>query len=188
MLSLLRKAFSKMRSQQNRRMSHSHRHHQQSAQKKIATPSGHSPSIPTISQVQAKTADSVKQESSPSTVPVTATGPGNQMKTIGLRRCRVRPLPPLEPLKGGHRIEPSERMFLEAAERGDKQTVLRCLVGLRPVNVNCTNILGRSAIQVNFNVLSLIMMYTRLYSKYLSSSIKSIDNFSLIRFAFDLDT
>jgi len=55
---------------------------------------------------------------------------------------------PLEPLKEGHRIDPRERIFLEAAERGDKHTVIRCLQGHNRVNVNCTNILGRSAIQV----------------------------------------
>lgn len=78
-------------------------------------------------------------------------GQGFRMKGPfgGPRGSRVRPLPPLEPLKDCHRIEPNERLFLEAAERGDKQTVLRCLQGPKPVNVNCTNILGRSAIQVD---------------------------------------
>ncbi|XP_064637490.1 transient-receptor-potential-like protein isoform X2 [Lineus longissimus] len=55
---------------------------------------------------------------------------------------------PLEPLKPGSRMDPQERLFLEAAERGDKHTVARCLQGPNPVNVNCTNILGRSAIQI----------------------------------------
>lgn len=55
---------------------------------------------------------------------------------------------PLEPLKEGHRIDPLERIFLEATERGDKHSVIRCLQGPKPVNVNCTNMLGRSAIQV----------------------------------------
>ena len=54
----------------------------------------------------------------------------------------------LEPLKAGYRIDPQERIFIEATERGDKHTVVRCLQGPRPVNVNCTDILGRSAIQV----------------------------------------
>ena len=68
---------------------------------------------------------------------------------VPLRLRRRRPLPPpLEPLKAGHRIDPQERVFLEAAEHGDKHTVQRCLQGPQPVNVNCTNILGRSAIQV----------------------------------------
>ena len=45
-------------------------------------------------------------------------------------------------------MDPQERLFLEAAERGDKHTVIRCLQGPNPVSVNCTNILGRSAIQI----------------------------------------
>lgn len=55
---------------------------------------------------------------------------------------------PLEPLKEGHRIDPQERFFLDAAEKGDKHTMIRCLQGPNPVNVNCTNMLGRSAIQI----------------------------------------
>ncbi len=55
---------------------------------------------------------------------------------------------PLEPLKEGHRMDPQERLFLDAAEKGDKHTMIRCLQGPNPVNVNCTNILGRSAIQI----------------------------------------
>ncbi|XP_013386796.1 transient-receptor-potential-like protein [Lingula anatina] len=55
---------------------------------------------------------------------------------------------PLEPLKQGHRMDPHERIFLDAAERGDKATMIRCLQGPNKVNVNCTNILGRSAIQI----------------------------------------
>ncbi|KAH7970093.1 hypothetical protein HPB52_024063 [Rhipicephalus sanguineus] len=42
----------------------------------------------------------------------------------------------------------TERTFLEAAERGDRHTMIRCLSPPDPVNVNCTNILGRSAIQI----------------------------------------
>ena len=70
-----------------------------------------------------------------------------KMQSIG----RSRPLPPLHPLKAGHNIDPQERIFLEATEHGDKHTVQRCLQGPQPVNVNCTNILGRSAIQVMNN-------------------------------------
>ena len=55
---------------------------------------------------------------------------------------------PLEPLKQGHTMDPKERLFLDAAERGDKHTVARCLEPPDPVNVNCTNIIGRSAIQI----------------------------------------
>ena len=39
-------------------------------------------------------------------------------------------------------------MFLDAAERGDKSTMIRCLQSANPVNVNCTNMIGRSAIQI----------------------------------------
>ncbi|XP_059469179.1 transient-receptor-potential-like protein [Neocloeon triangulifer] len=39
-------------------------------------------------------------------------------------------------------------MFLEAAERGDKHTIERCLQPPRSVNVNCTDLLGRSALQI----------------------------------------
>ncbi|XP_013791075.2 transient-receptor-potential-like protein [Limulus polyphemus] len=55
---------------------------------------------------------------------------------------------PLEPLKDNQSMDPKERTFLEAAERGDKHTMIRCLQLPHPVNVNCTNILGRSAIQI----------------------------------------
>ena len=55
---------------------------------------------------------------------------------------------PLEPLKDGRRMDPQERIFLEAAEHGDKHTIIRCLQGPTPVNVNATNMMGRSAIQI----------------------------------------
>lgn len=55
---------------------------------------------------------------------------------------------PLEPLKDGPSMDPKERVFLEAAERGDKATMIRCLQPPDCVNVNCTDILGRSAIQI----------------------------------------
>ena len=42
-----------------------------------------------------------------------------------------------------------ERTFLDAAERGDKQTVIRCMQKPNPVNVNCTDMLGRSALQAS---------------------------------------
>ncbi|XP_019647218.1 PREDICTED: transient-receptor-potential-like protein [Branchiostoma belcheri] len=41
---------------------------------------------------------------------------------------------------------PKERMFLEAAEKGDKATLMRCLQPPSPVNVNVTNMVGRSAL------------------------------------------
>lgn len=45
-------------------------------------------------------------------------------------------------------MEAAEKTFLEAAERGDKHTVERCLQPPRSVNVNCTDLLGRSALQI----------------------------------------
>ena len=65
------------------------------------------------------------------------------------RSAKVAPIAmPLQPIKCCQRIAPKERLFLEAAERGDKHTMFRCLHPPSPVNVNCTNMLGRSAIQI----------------------------------------
>lgn len=55
---------------------------------------------------------------------------------------------PLQLFSEGNRLTAKERQFLEAAERGDKATVERCLQKPQPVNVNVTNILGRSALQM----------------------------------------
>ncbi len=55
---------------------------------------------------------------------------------------------PLQLFSEGNRLTAKERQFLEAAERGDKATVERCLQPPTPVNVNVTNILGRSALQM----------------------------------------
>jgi ankyrin repeat protein len=56
---------------------------------------------------------------------------------------------PLEPLKRVQHMDSLERCFLEAAEKGDKNTVLRCLRQQpHPVNVNCTTMLGQTAIQI----------------------------------------
>ncbi|BFZ14644.1 hypothetical protein BsWGS_17682 [Bradybaena similaris] len=55
---------------------------------------------------------------------------------------------PLEPIKHGHSMDPQERVFLDAVEKGDKPTVIRCLTSQPPVSVNCTDMLGRSAIQI----------------------------------------
>ncbi|XP_033631604.1 transient-receptor-potential-like protein [Asterias rubens] len=55
---------------------------------------------------------------------------------------------PLQLFSEGNRLTTKERTFLEAAERGDKATVERCLEQPGPVNVNVTNILGRSALQM----------------------------------------
>ncbi|CAH8827860.1 unnamed protein product [Trichobilharzia szidati] len=54
----------------------------------------------------------------------------------------------LGPLREKHKLTPLERIFLEAAERGDKSTLIRCLSFSNSVNVNCVNILGRTAIQI----------------------------------------
>jgi transient receptor potential cation channel subfamily C protein 4 len=39
-------------------------------------------------------------------------------------------------------------VFLEAAERGDRHTVERCLTPPRTLNVNCTDLMGRTALQI----------------------------------------
>ncbi|VDO00098.1 unnamed protein product [Rodentolepis nana] len=57
---------------------------------------------------------------------------------------------------------PLARIFLDAVERGDKSTVARCLKCPQPVNVNCTNMLGRTAIQIavdneNFEIVELLL-------------------------------
>ena len=36
---------------------------------------------------------------------------------------------PLKTIKHGHTMDPQERLFLEAVEKGDKPTVVRCLAG-----------------------------------------------------------
>ncbi|KAF8571986.1 hypothetical protein P879_00322 [Paragonimus westermani] len=54
----------------------------------------------------------------------------------------------LGPLEEKHKLNPLERVFLEAAERGDKSTLARCLNFKEKVNVNCVNMLGRTAIQI----------------------------------------
>ncbi|CAB3374374.1 Hypothetical predicted protein [Cloeon dipterum] len=50
--------------------------------------------------------------------------------------------------QSGRSLEATEKTFLEAAERGDKHTIERCLLAPRSVNVNCTDLLGRSALQI----------------------------------------
>ncbi|KAJ8297880.1 hypothetical protein KUTeg_024411 [Tegillarca granosa] len=65
------------------------------------------------------------------------------------KSTKIRPVVmPLEPLKGSHQLTPQERMFLDAAERGDRHAMIRCLQGPNPVNINCTNMLGRTGIQI----------------------------------------
>lgn len=52
--------------------------------------------------------------------------------------------PPLRPLKNLHAMDARERIFLEAAERGDKPTIQECLESGYVVNVNCTDLIGRT--------------------------------------------
>ncbi|KAK4473693.1 hypothetical protein MN116_003039, partial [Schistosoma mekongi] len=54
----------------------------------------------------------------------------------------------LGPLREKHKLSPLERIFLEAAERGDKSTLVKCLSFSNGVDVNCVNMLGRTAIQI----------------------------------------
>jgi len=78
---------------------------------------------------------------------------GFQLKMRHSIRNRARTFPiSLEPLKEGPRVDSKERILLEAAERGDKHTIVRCLQPPNPVNINCTDIMGRSAIQVGWMI------------------------------------
>lgn len=65
-------------------------------------------------------------------------------------------------LKDSGQSDPLSRIFLDAVERGDKSTVARCLKCSPPVNVNCTNMIGRTAIQIavdneNFEIVELLL-------------------------------
>lgn len=65
-------------------------------------------------------------------------------------------------VKDSGQADPLSRIFLDAVERGDKSTVMRCLKCSHPVNVNCTNMLGRTAIQIavdneNFEIVELLL-------------------------------
>ena len=60
--------------------------------------------------------------------------------------------------------DPRERQFLEAAERGDMPTMLRLLSDQEPVNVNCTDMLGRSALLIavdneNAEIVEMLLKY-----------------------------
>jgi len=126
--------------QQQQQQQQHQRHHQRHLTSATSC-ARHKASSPEMLRVSASAARHRGSSPAPKSAAATA---GFRLKSIG----RSRPLPPLEPLKAGHRIDPQERIFLEAAEHGDMHTVQRCLQGPQPVNVNCTNILGRSAIQV----------------------------------------
>ncbi|CAI5445881.1 unnamed protein product [Caenorhabditis angaria] len=62
-------------------------------------------------------------------------------------------------------ISPEERRFLEAAERGDKPTLLECLNyhdGIKLLNVNCLDSMGRTALEIavdneNMEVVELLL-------------------------------
>ncbi|KAK6051184.1 hypothetical protein COOONC_11311 [Cooperia oncophora] len=61
------------------------------------------------------------------------------------------PPPPAVNIRTHDQISPQERQFLEAAERGDKPTLQECLLtkeGETPLNVNCLDSMGRSALEI----------------------------------------
>ncbi|KAF0313456.1 Transient-receptor-potential-like protein [Amphibalanus amphitrite] len=60
--------------------------------------------------------------------------------------------------------DPRERQFLEAAERGDMATMVRLASEPEPVNVNCTDMLGRSALLIavdneNAEIVEMLLKY-----------------------------
>ncbi|KAJ8028176.1 Transient-receptor-potential-like protein [Holothuria leucospilota] len=72
---------------------------------------------------------------------------------------------PMQLFSEGNKITDKERHFLEAAEKGDKASVERCLLPPDPVNVNVTNLLGRSALQMavdneNIEIVELLLAQT----------------------------
>ncbi|WKX99872.1 hypothetical protein Q1695_014614 [Nippostrongylus brasiliensis] len=61
------------------------------------------------------------------------------------------PPPPAVNIRTHDMISPQERRFLEASERGDKPTLQECLLtkeGETPLNVNCLDSMGRSALEI----------------------------------------
>ncbi|KJH41533.1 transient-receptor-potential calcium channel protein [Dictyocaulus viviparus] len=77
------------------------------------------------------------------------------------------PPPPAVNIRTHDMISPEERRFLEAAERGDKPTLQECLImreGETPLNVNCLDSMGRSALEIavdneNIEVVSLLLQH-----------------------------
>ncbi|VEL22006.1 unnamed protein product, partial [Protopolystoma xenopodis] len=72
------------------------------------------------------------------------------------------------PFPSSHKLTPLERTFLDSAERGDKSTLARCLSCPRPVNVNCVNMLGRTAIQIavdneNVEIVELLLRHPEIH-------------------------
>uniref|UniRef100_A0A7I4YAH2 Transient-receptor-potential-like protein n=1 Tax=Haemonchus contortus TaxID=6289 RepID=A0A7I4YAH2_HAECO len=77
------------------------------------------------------------------------------------------PPPPAVNIRTHDQISPQERKFLEAAERGDKPTLQECLLtkeGETPLNVNCLDSMGRSALEIavdneNIEVVDLLLKH-----------------------------
>ncbi|CAJ0598054.1 unnamed protein product [Cylicocyclus nassatus] len=77
------------------------------------------------------------------------------------------PPPPAVNIRTHDMISPQERRFLEAAERGDKPTIQECLLtreGETPLNVNCLDSMGRSALEIavdneNIEVVDLLLRH-----------------------------
>ncbi|KAL6727833.1 hypothetical protein Aduo_009676 [Ancylostoma duodenale] len=77
------------------------------------------------------------------------------------------PPPPAVNIRTNDMISPAERRFLEAAERGDKPTLQECLLtkeGETPLNVNCLDSMGRSALEIavdneNIEVVDLLLKH-----------------------------
>lgn len=81
------------------------------------------------------------------------------------RARRTSAVPPLKPLKNVQTMDPKERKFLEAAEKGDKPTIQQCINEERTdasFNVNCTDVLGRTALEIavdneNFEIVEVLL-------------------------------
>ncbi|ETN69353.1 transient-receptor-potential calcium channel protein [Necator americanus] len=100
---------------------------------------------------------------------------GRRLSRIGASpRPRMRnytlgnmPPPPAVNIRTHDMISPQERRFLEAAERGDKPTLQECLLtreGETPLNVNCLDSMGRSALEIavdneNIEVVDLLLKH-----------------------------
>uniref|UniRef100_A0A0K0CZW9 ANK_REP_REGION domain-containing protein n=1 Tax=Angiostrongylus cantonensis TaxID=6313 RepID=A0A0K0CZW9_ANGCA len=77
------------------------------------------------------------------------------------------PPPPAVNIRTHDMISPQERRFLEAAERGDKPTLQECLLKKddeTPLNVNCLDSMGRSALEIavdneNIEVVDLLLKH-----------------------------
>lgn len=63
-------------------------------------------------------------------------------------RTRHNQVPPLKPLKNVQTMDNRERIFLDAAGQGDRPTIQSFLECQEPVNVNATDLLGRTALEI----------------------------------------